>query len=93
MTLVVFFPSHQGAEGRAFPPELTPCIKSDGEVDGLELPWSVDRKEKIASGNSDPTELELRRWALPEAIAFTIGRTIGQVLRPVCGVLIDGRVQ
>ena len=53
----------EGAEGFIYCPWSTTIDwEFDGGVDGLELPWSADRKEKIASGNNDPTELELRQW-------------------------------
>jgi len=35
----------------------------DGEIEGLDLPWTPERLDLIKRSQADPTEKELRQWA------------------------------
>jgi hypothetical protein len=34
----------------------------DGDVDQLDLPWTLERRDELTSGRANPTEKELQQW-------------------------------
>ena len=53
----------EGCVGLQYCPwSVTEDWEFDGETQGLDLPWSAERRDRISRGEDDPTEEELQQW-------------------------------
>ena len=53
----------EGSAGFTYCPwSETADLDFDGNIEGLSLPWSPERRDLISSGQSEPNDEELRQW-------------------------------
>src|SRR5437016_1975551 len=55
------------------PWSATEDYEFDGDIEGLDLPWSPDRRRLIEDGEATPDDEELRQWQRAKALELAGG--------------------